>query len=132
MTDLLTGDFYRFEELLDPAEPEILDGVRTFLRADVAPVANEYRTRGEFPHHLVPGFAALGVAEPAHPRDGVPGPRSLLSGFLAMELAHTDASMATFFGVRTGLATGSIATCGTREINTLVVGRAVTGIGAFV
>lgn len=37
------------------------------------------------------------------------------SGFLALEMAHTDPSMATFFGVHTGLAMGSIAVCGSAE-----------------
>jgi hypothetical protein len=44
-----------------------------------------------------------------------------------MEFARVDCSMATFHGVHSGLAYE-----GTREINTLVVGRAITGFGAFV
>jgi len=32
-----------------------------------------------------------------------------------MEMAHTDPSMATFYGVHTGLAMGSIAACGSPE-----------------
>lgn len=110
--DLLTGDFYRFEELLPSGEREVLGRVREFLRTEVAPIANEYWSRAEFPAELIKGFAELGIARHAYPEDRGSQPSSLLNGFLAMEMAHTDPSMATFFGVHTGLAMGSIAECG--------------------
>ncbi|MFC4004781.1 acyl-CoA dehydrogenase family protein [Prauserella oleivorans] len=115
MSELLTGDFYRFEELLDDEERRTLGRVREFLRTQVAPIANEYWARAEFPTEVVKGYAELGLAGRAYP--GAPGPRpsSLLSGFLALEMAHTDASVATFYGVHTGLAMGSIASCGSDE-----------------
>jgi glutaryl-CoA dehydrogenase len=40
---------------------------------------------------------------------------SLLSGWLALEMAHADPSMATFYGVHSGLAMGSIAGLGSPE-----------------
>ncbi|MDP9817534.1 acyl-CoA dehydrogenase family protein [Spirilliplanes yamanashiensis] len=109
---MLTGDFYRFEDLLPGDEREILARTREFLRAEVAPVANHHWNRAEFPHHLIGGFAELGLAALPY-RD--PAPSSLLSGFLALEMAHADPSMATFFGVHAGLAMGSIAACGSPE-----------------
>jgi glutaryl-CoA dehydrogenase len=115
MAELLTGDFYAFEELLSDVERETLGRVREFLRTEVAPVANEYWARAEFPAHLVKGYAELGIAGRAYPQVAGPKPSSLLSGFLALEMAHTDASMATFYGVHTGLAMGSIAACGSDE-----------------
>jgi glutaryl-CoA dehydrogenase len=115
MDELLTGDLYRFEDLLPDTERQILHRVRDFLRKEVAPLANAYWSRAEFPEQLVAGYADLGIAGLSY--DECPGekPSSLLSGFLAMEMAHTDASMATFFGVHTGLAMGSIAACGSPE-----------------
>jgi glutaryl-CoA dehydrogenase len=115
MTDVLTGDFYHFEELLPADEREILHRVRDFLRTEVAPIANDYWARAEFPTHLVKGYAELGIAGRAYPEASDPKPSSLLSGFLALEMAHTDPSMATFFGVHTGLAMGSIVACGSDE-----------------
>lgn len=113
MQDLLTGDFYQFEELLSPGERETLHRVREFLRTEVAPIANEYWARAEFPEELIRSYAELGIAGRAYPEE--PHPSSLLSGFLALEMAHTDPSMATFFGVHTGLAMGSILECGSDE-----------------
>ncbi|MBA9003965.1 acyl-CoA dehydrogenase family protein [Thermomonospora cellulosilytica] len=112
MPEVLTGDIYRFEDMLSHHERDILLRVREFLRSQVVPIANEFWRREEFPVELVKGFADLGIAGLAY--DEVPGlrPSSLLSGFLAMEMARADPSMATFFGVHTGLAMGSIAACG--------------------
>jgi glutaryl-CoA dehydrogenase len=115
MSELLTGDFYHFEELLPGEERKTLHRVREFLRAEVAPIANEYWARAEFPAQLIGGYAELGIAGRSYPEEPGPKPSSLLSGFLALEMAHTDPSMATFVGVHTGLAMGSILACGSAE-----------------
>jgi glutaryl-CoA dehydrogenase len=114
-TDPLPGDFYRFADALTDDEQAVVGRVREFLRAKAAPVVLEHWTRAEFPHQLVPGFAALDIA--ALPYDGLHGPaaRRLLIGFLAMEIAHTDPSLNSFFGVHNGLAMGSIHLCGSAE-----------------
>lgn len=107
MSELLVGDLYRFQELLSPAEAAVVERVRAFLAAEVTPIANEHWARAEFPHHLIKGFADLGVA--GHSAS------NLLSGWLALEMGHADASLATFFGVHAGLAMGSITACGSPE-----------------
>jgi glutaryl-CoA dehydrogenase len=45
----------------------------------------------------------------------VPRGGNLLDGMVAMEVARVDASMATFLGVHSGLAMGSIYLCGSQE-----------------
>ncbi|OJF13860.1 acyl-CoA dehydrogenase family protein [Couchioplanes caeruleus] len=107
MFELLTGDLYRFQDLLTPEDAEVVTRVRTFLEAEVVPVANDHWARAEFPFPLVKGFADLGIAGARH--------SNLLSGWIALEMARADASMATFFGVHSGLAMGSIETCGSAE-----------------
>lgn len=113
--DSLPGDLYRMQDLLDEHEQEIVGRVRTFLEEKVAPVANDCWARAEFPFDLIPGYAELGVA--GLPYEECPGerPSSLLTGFLAMDMARVDPSMATFFGVHSGLAMGSIGRCGSPE-----------------
>ena len=112
---LLAGDFYRYEQLLDGPEREVLHRVREWLTAEVEPIANDFWGRAEFPYELIPGFAGLDIAGTAY--DEVPGtaPSALLSGFLSLELSHTDPSFGTFYGVHSGLAMGSIARCGSPE-----------------
>ncbi len=114
-TDALPGDFFSYADELSDDERKVVARVREFLRAEVAPVALDHWTRAEFPHHLVPGFAALDIA--ALPYDDLEGPAAsrLLIGFVAMEIAHTDPSMNSFFGIHNGLAMGSIDLCGSRE-----------------
>jgi glutaryl-CoA dehydrogenase len=114
-TDPLPGDFFRFADELTDEERKIVAKVREFLRTQVAPVALDHWSRGEFPHQLVPGFAELDIA--ALPYDGLHGPaaRRLLIGFVSMEIAHTDPSMNSFFGIHNGLAMGSVDLCGSAE-----------------
>ena len=114
-TGLLPGDFYAYEELLSEREREQVERMREFLRRQVAPIVDDYWARSEFPFQLVAGFARLGLVGWADPGSSEPRPSNLLVGITALELAHADASVATFFGVHTGLAMGSILTCGSEE-----------------
>jgi glutaryl-CoA dehydrogenase len=114
-TGLLPGDFYAYEELLSEKEREQVERMREFLRRQVAPIVDDYWARAEFPFQLVEGFAKLGLVDWADPGSSEPRPSNLLVGITALELAHADASVATFFGVHTGLAMGSILTCGSEE-----------------
>jgi glutaryl-CoA dehydrogenase len=112
---LADADFYAQEQLLDAAGRKRLLAVREFMETEVAPVINQYWTREEFPHHLVPGLAALGIAGLACEGYDCPGGDPLLDGMIAMELARVDSSIATFMGVHGGLAMGSIYLCGSEE-----------------
>jgi glutaryl-CoA dehydrogenase len=112
---LLPADFFAYEELLSDREREQLESVREFLRTQVAPIVDDHWARAEFPFQLVEGFGRLGLMDWADPDSPESRPSNLLAGFLALELAHVDASVATFTGVHTGLAMGTILTCGSDE-----------------
>ncbi|MFJ5274607.1 acyl-CoA dehydrogenase family protein [Streptomyces sp. NPDC088358] len=112
---LLPADFYAFEELLTDSEREKIESVREFLRTQAAPIVDDYWARAEFPFQLVEGFGSLGLVDWADPDSTESRPTNLFSGFLALEFAHADASLATFSGVHTGLAMGTILACGSDE-----------------
>ncbi|MFF7755354.1 acyl-CoA dehydrogenase family protein [Streptomyces sp. NPDC007971] len=112
---LLPADFYGYEELLSDREREKVESVREFLRTQAAPIVDDYWARAEFPFQLVEGFGKLGLLDWADPDSSEHRPSNLLTGFLAMELGHADASTATFFGVHSGLAMGTILGCGSDE-----------------
>src|SRR5262249_35824487 len=112
---LLPADFYAYEELLTDDEREKIEQIREFLRTECQPIVNDYWARAEFPHQLVKGFAKLGLDDWMDPDSGLTQPRSLFGGIVAMEIAHCDASLATFFGVHSGLAMGSIRMTGSEE-----------------
>ncbi|HTZ25176.1 MAG TPA: acyl-CoA dehydrogenase family protein [Streptosporangiaceae bacterium] len=115
MPNAADADFYTLESLLEPGGRELLMRVREFMEKSVQPVINRYWTREEFPHDLVPEMAALGIAGLPYQGYGCPGGGNLLDGMVAMEVARVDASMATFLGVHSGLAMGSIYLCGSEE-----------------
>src|SRR6202035_4694573 len=111
----MSSDFYGIEQLLTDAGREAVGRTREFLVKEVEPVINGYWTREEFPYHLIPEIASLGIAGVAYEGYGCPGGGPLLDGVLAMELARSDPSMSTFLGVHSGLAMGSIYLCGSEE-----------------
>jgi glutaryl-CoA dehydrogenase len=111
----MDADFYLLERSLSPDGHRLLLRVREFMEKSVQPVINHYWTREEFPHELVAGLGELGIAGLAYSGYGCPGGGNLLDGMIAMELARTDPSIATFFGVHSGLAMGSIYLCGSEE-----------------
>jgi glutaryl-CoA dehydrogenase len=108
VTDLLGGDFYQFQRLLPPDEQQVLQSVRAYLAESVAPLVDDYWMRAEFPHEVVKGFAGLNFAGRYQPHAPGPTASRLLTGFLAVELARVDASIASFVGIHCGLAMGSI------------------------
>src|SRR5438105_2957208 len=109
------GDFYAIGLTLSEEDRSLLLRVRDFMETEVAPIINHYWVREEFPHQLIPGFAALGIAGLAYRGYSCPGKSTVLDGVLAMEMGRVDCSMATFFGVHSGLAMGSIYLCGSEE-----------------
>lgn len=110
-----TADFYAFEQLLPADELELLHRVRGFMTTEVQPLLLEYWSKAQFPRQIIPGLAELGIVGNSYKGFGCPGRSNLFDGMLAMELARTDASIATFFGVHSGLAMGSIYLCGSDE-----------------
>jgi glutaryl-CoA dehydrogenase len=109
------GDFYRTADRLNADDQSLLRRVRAFMEEKVAPVITHYWTRAEFPFDLIPGYAALGVAGAGYNGYGCAGRGALVDGFVMLELARIDSSIATFHGVHSGLAMGSIYLCGSEE-----------------
>ncbi|MBV8688050.1 MAG: acyl-CoA dehydrogenase family protein [Alphaproteobacteria bacterium] len=105
------GDFYDIKGMLTGDERAILEKVRTFNDTKVAPIINDYWVRDAFPFELIEPLKTLDIGRLGIARGG----RPLLTGLMAMEFMRTDPSFATFYGVHTGLAMGSIALLGSDE-----------------
>ena len=101
-------DFYHVEQLLDPDERALLHRVRATLGEIVPPMITKYWTRAEFPTEIIPVFRELGTTGLPYPGCGDRVGRPLLDGLIAAEIASWDPSLATFHGVHSGLAMGSI------------------------
>ncbi len=111
----LPGDLYGYQQTLAEQDQQVLAGLRAFLQREVAPIANDCWSRTEFPHHVIPGLAELGVIGLGYQEGDNPASSRLLTGFVGLELSRVDASMATFYGVHSGLAMGSIVVLGSQE-----------------
>src|SRR3954463_9578080 len=108
-------DFYDLESVLADDDRRLLAEIRSFMGEEVAPIINDYWSREEFPHRVWPRMAELGLGGMALDGPGCAGRRPLLDGFVAMEMAAVDCSVATGLGVHNHLAMGSIAHCGSEE-----------------
>ena len=62
--NLPSADYYDVEALLSPRERAKLAELREFLAAEVAPYAQGWWDREEFPFDLVPKLGALGLSTP--------------------------------------------------------------------
>jgi len=109
------SDFYDIEALLPDADRALVADVRAFMADEVAPIINDYWSREEFPHQVWPRLAELGLGGLVLDGYGCPGRGAVLDGFVAMELASVDSSVATGLGVHSHLAMGSIHHCGSEE-----------------
>jgi len=119
------SDFYQLAETLPPEELTIRQ-VRSFMEGKVAPIINKYWVEDSFPFELLPAFKELNLGGLGMQGYGCRGGSALLSGLVAMEMARTDASFATFFGVHSGLAMRQA------QMQNLILGKAITGLSAFV
>jgi glutaryl-CoA dehydrogenase len=117
LQDQLTADFYTYEALLPDDERGLLLKARAFMRDEVKPLVNENWAKDRFPEELIGLFRRSGLA--GLPYEGYgehrPAVSNLLSGTMAMEMARTDASVSTFFGVHNGLAMYSVESGGDQE-----------------
>jgi glutaryl-CoA dehydrogenase len=111
----INADFYELSERLNAEDRALQLKVREFMEKEVKPLVNKYWLHDEFPFELIPKFGELGLAGITYEGYGCPHKSFLMEGVLAMEMARVDASIATFFGVQSGLSMGSIYICGSEQ-----------------
>lgn len=93
-------DPYGIADRLTEAERAPILRLRKVLENEIKPLVAEYWEKGEFPYQIAPSLYGLNLMTP----DEIDGaPRSLYHGFRILELARTDASMATFYTAQAGL-----------------------------
>ena len=113
--DLLSADLFGYEAMLTPDEWAVVQRTREFMATHVAPVAQDCWARAEFPFQIIEPLAEVGIIGRAYGLDGAPAASQLLTGFVGLEIARVDPSIATFIGVHSGLAMGTIVLCGSPE-----------------
>lgn len=109
------SDFYELVETLPAEELAVVKQVRTFMETKVSPIITKYWVEDAFPFELLPGIQELNIGGVGLQGYGCRGGSGLLAGLVAMEIARFDTSIATFFGVHSGLAMSSIYFGGSEE-----------------
>jgi len=109
------SDFYGLVETLPAEELAVVKQVRAFMESKVAPIITKYWVDDAFPFELLPGLKELNIGGVGLQGYGCRGGSGLLAGLVAMEMARTDSSIATFFGVHSGLAMSSVYLGGSEE-----------------
>jgi glutaryl-CoA dehydrogenase len=129
----LASDFYSYESLLSDQEKEALANLRAWADSEVKPIIGGYWERAEFPMQIVKPLAELGAFSFAWEETRPFENSAVFRGFVAMELARIDPSVATFVGVQNGLVNGTISICGSKEQRDEWIPKIARGevVGAF-
>ncbi|WP_368498937.1 acyl-CoA dehydrogenase family protein [Herbiconiux sp. A18JL235] len=129
----LVSDFYDYASLLTGEERVALARLRDYLETEVKPVVNAHWEKATMPEGIMKGLAATGAFSFAWEETKPFENSAVFRGFVALELARVDASVATLVGVQNGLAMGSISVAGSAEQRAEWLPRMAAGevVGAF-
>ncbi|MBH0053585.1 MULTISPECIES: acyl-CoA dehydrogenase family protein [unclassified Salinibacterium] len=115
--ETLSSDFYGYENALTDQEKDTILKLRAFLDKEVRPIANDLWAKAEFFDRdvIFKGLADLGLFGLPW-AETQPFPNSaVFRGWVALELARVDASVATLVGMQNGLVMGAIGVAGSQE-----------------
>ena len=130
----LISDFYGFENALSDQEKELIMKLRGYLDREIRPIANDLWTKAEFfDRKVVTDLAELGLFGQPWKETQQFENSAVFRGWVALELARVDASVATLVGMQNGLVMGSIAVAGSDEQRSEWLPRFASGelLGAF-
>jgi len=131
----ISADFFGYENKLTDQEKDVIVRLRAFLEENVLPIANDLWAKAEFFDRdvVVKGLAELGLfGQPWEETQQFPN-SAVFRGWVALELARVDASVATLVGMQNGLVMGSIAVGGSPEQRAEWLPKFASGelLGAF-
>jgi glutaryl-CoA dehydrogenase len=130
----LSSDFYGYENRLTDQEKGLITQLRAYLDAEVRPIVNGLWADAEFfPRTIVTNLAAMGLFGQPWEETRRFENSAVFRGWVALELARVDASLATLVGMQNGLVMGSIAVAGSKEQRDEWLPRLASGelLGAF-
>ena len=130
----LISDFYGFENALSDQEKELIMKLRGYLDREIRPIANDLWTKAEFfDRKVVTDLAELGLFGQPWKETQQFENSAVFRGWVALELARVDASVATLVGMQNGLVMGSIAVAGSDKQRSEWLPRFASGelLGAF-
>lgn len=126
-------DFYQIDELLTDEERITRDVVRQFVNDRVKPIIEEYNQKCQFPLHLIPEIAKLGLLGANLHGYGCAGMNNVAYGLVMQELERGDSSIRSFVSVQGSLVMYPIYTFGSEEQKSYWLPKLAKGeaIGCF-
>lgn len=127
-------DYYNMDDLLQEEEKMIRDTVRNWVDAEVLSIISEYYQKGEFPMHLIPQMAELGLLGANLPEEyGCAGVNNVAYGLIMQELERGDSGIRSFASVQGALVMYPIFRYGTEEQRKKYLPKLASGelIGCF-
>lgn len=103
MGTVIPSDLYGFAERLTEAERAVIYELREVLDSKVRPHLNEHWEAGTFPDQIRQPLINLHLMDPKALRDAGEPVRGLFSGFVTLEMARLDASVATYYNAHASL-----------------------------
>src|SRR3989304_4363717 len=109
-------DYFLIDELLSDDERLIRGTVRRFVDREVLPHIGGWGLRGEFPAHLIPPIAEMGLLGANLPPEyGAAGVSNIAYGLTRQELERGDSGLRSFASVQGALVMSPIYAFGTEE-----------------
>lgn len=109
-------DYYSLDNMLTDEEISIRDTIREFVNKEILPIIEQYNQKMEFPMHLVPKMAELGIFGPTLPEEyGGLGLGNTAYGLIMQELERGDSGIRSFASVQSALVMYPIFTFGSDE-----------------
>ena len=109
-------DLFDIRSLLTEEERAVQDAVARFTDERVLPIIGDCFDKGEFPHHLVPEMAEMGLLGSSQPTEyGCAGMNAVSYGLICQELERGDSGIRSFASVQSSLCMYPIYAYGTEE-----------------
>ncbi len=96
-------DYYELDALLTDEERMTRDSVRAFVERECLPVIEQCHSREEFPRHLIPRMAELGIFGANLRGYGCAGMNNVAYGLIMQELERADSGLRSMASVQGGL-----------------------------
>ncbi|MFN7553096.1 MAG: acyl-CoA dehydrogenase family protein [Pseudomonadota bacterium] len=127
-------DLYDVRAMLSEEERMVQDTVARFTDERVLPIIGECFDKGEFPKHLVPEIAAMGLLGSSLPTEyGCAGMNAVSYGLICQELERGDSGIRSFVSVQSSLCMYPIYAYGSEEQRQQYLPKMAAGeiIGCF-
>lgn len=103
MTPFAGVDYYALDELLSDEERMIRKTVRDFVEREAVPVIEAHHAREEFPRHLIPRMAELGLFGANLKGYGCAGFNNISYGLICQEMERGDSGLRSMVSVQGSL-----------------------------